>query len=119
MGGTLIHSRELAVTHYVGLDGQPHFEISPVDGECTNLSRSSWEQLKAFAESHGMPRHAWPEFLDHALGIDVPLDEIHSRQAAFRLHLLSLPQEVVEQDEYAKLFVTWVKSSEIVFFCGA
>jgi hypothetical protein len=66
-----------------------------------------------------MPRDAWPEFLDHEFGIDVPLDEVLARQGEFRQHLLSLPQEVVCQIGWLESLVGWVQSGEVVFFCGA
>lgn len=118
MGGTLMHSKSFTKDEYVGNDNRPHFELRPVDGDSTNLSHSSWREMKDLAETHGMPRKVWPEFLDHDFGIDVPIDEVYARQGEFRQHLLALPLEVVRSHYWLERLVGWAREGEAILFCG-
>jgi hypothetical protein len=118
MSGTLFHSQEFATDVYIGADGRQHFEVRPVDGDQVSLGHTTWGEMKALAEAHGMPRNAWPEFLAYDFGIDVPLDEVRAKQDGFRSHLLRLSPSVLERHCWLARVAEWVRRGEAVFFCG-
>lgn len=118
MGGTLFHSKEFATTAYVGGDGRQHFEVRCIDGESLSLGHTTWGEMKALAEAHGMPSTAWPEFLEYDCGIDVPLTEVRAKQGVFRQHLLRLSPAVADRHSWLARVVEWVRHGEAVFFCG-
>src|SRR5438445_522345 len=118
MSGTLYHSQEFTTTEYVGRDGRQHFEVRSLDGDSLSLGHTTWDEMKALAEAQGMPRTAWPEFLDYDFGIDVPLEEVRARQDVFRQHLLRLSKDAVDSHYWLARIVAWVRGGEAVFFCG-
>jgi hypothetical protein len=118
MSGTLYHSKEFTAEEYLGCDNRVHFEVMCVDGDSLGLSHASWREMKQLAEAHGMPPDAWPEFLAYDFGIDVPLDEVRSKQNRFRTHLLRLPSSVLAEHYWLGCVAEWVRRGEAVFFCG-
>jgi len=118
MGGTIYHAKRFVRRDFVGNDGKSHFEVETVKGDSDNMSHSSWREIKDLAEANGMPRSAWPEFMDHEFGVDVPLEEVDARQAEFRRHLLALPPDVIRQHCWLERLTEWVGNGETVFFCG-
>ncbi len=118
MSGTLFHSKEFATKEYRGVDGRTHFEVVPIDGESASLGHVTWQAMLDLAESHGMPRGVWPEFLAHDFGIDVLLDDVRAKQVRFRHHLLLLPQTSLDQHRWLAFVAEWAGRGESVFFCG-
>lgn len=118
MGGTLFHSKEFATQELVASDGQKYFEVRSVDGDSINFPHAIWSRLKAITEAHGMPREAWPEFMDHDFGISVSLEEVHAKQADFRRHISRLPSAVLNEDEWLAQIVEWIQNGEEIFLCG-
>jgi hypothetical protein len=118
MSGTLFHSQEFMTTKYVGGDGRPHYEVRSVDGDSLSLGHTTWGEMKALAEAHGMPRSAWPEYLEYDFGIDVPLEEVYAKQDVFRHYLLRLSPPIVDRHYWLARVVEWVRGGEVIFFCG-
>jgi hypothetical protein len=117
VGGSLFHAKDFAKNNYTGGDGQPHYELLPINGECIGLGHTTWSEMKDLSELHGMPHNAWPEFLDYDCGIDIPLDAVRDKQDGFRRHLLELPTSVLKQHYWLAKLAEWVQRGESVFFC--
>jgi hypothetical protein len=116
MAGSLFHSRRFRAKPYTGLDGKPHHEIVPVDGDSDAVSYSSWSEMKEFGHSHGIPDSTWPEFLEHEFAIDVPLDEIESRSNRFRSAASRLDRGDLLPYWLAKM-LEYLDRGEYIFFC--
>jgi len=113
MSGTLFHSKAFDVSYYIGNDGQPHFEVLPVDGDSISLTHFSWKEMLEYFRALGVPADAWPTYDSY---IDLPLADARSRNKVLSAHLQRVGELPEEAPYWAKFVSAAVQRGELVFF---
>lgn len=113
MAGSLFHADVFTVNRYIGNDGQAHHEVC---GNADVVSWSSWEELKEYGKTIGIPIEAWPEFLDCDSGIDVDLELATRKCVLFNSFCKKLPRDLPYPYWFDKI-LRYLDRGETVFFC--
>lgn len=117
MPGSLYHARHFSKRPYVGADGREHWEIDLIDGDTDVVSLSSWAALIDYCAELGISEDVWPT-IDCECAIDVPLDQVEAKQAAFREALRKLGPTEVSASKLLSRVVSYLDRGEAVFFTG-
>lgn len=113
MPGSLYHSQEYRKIHFVGIDGKPHFELQPIDGDLDVISLNTWEEFKSDCETRGLARQIWPEFQN---AFDIPLETVFEQNVELARLFSHLPPEIRSMNRQITVIDRYLSQSQRIFF---
>lgn len=112
MGATLVFAEEFRVPERVkaplpealrtmeNLEDPVPIEFIGVDEVCYDMSYSRLDRLKQIGETLGIPREAWPDFIDREGDVRlIPIEEIVEKNAALKRAVSALSADAIAQDK--------------------